>query len=86
MVRMDRIDKRPDEQLVGMLDDPTEWLIHCVGLQAVSAYSLREALVEGRRIASTAHVIQRIRLPSGAIAIEAEQIARLWSRCGETPE
>ena len=53
---MDRIDEKPDEQLVGMLDDPTEWLIHCVGLKAVSAYSLREALVEGHRIAATAHV------------------------------
>ncbi|HTO82028.1 MAG TPA: hypothetical protein VMQ73_07330 [Methylomirabilota bacterium] len=83
---MDRIDEKPDEQLVGMLDEPAEWLIHCVGLKAVSGYSLREALVEGHRIAATAHVIQRIRLPSGAITIEAEQIARLWSRCGETPD
>ena len=81
-----RTDHASDQHLVGILDDHTHWLVHCVGLQPFSAYSLREALVEGHRIATTAHVIQRIRLSTGEVTIEADQITRLWSLCGEPPE
>jgi hypothetical protein len=81
-----RADYASDEHLVGLLDQPGHWFVHCVGLKAVSAYSLREALVEGHRIAATAHVIQRIRSATGDTVIEPDQIARLWPLCGEPPE
>jgi hypothetical protein len=73
----------PDEQLAKILDRSMHWLIYCVGLNPVSAYSLREALVDSRRIETTAHVLQRIRTLAGEVTIEREQVARLWASCGE---
>ena len=71
-----------DQHLAAMLDRPLPWLVHFIGLQPVSAFSLREALVEGQRIETTAHVLQRIRAAAGDITIDAEQIGRLWLLSG----
>jgi hypothetical protein len=58
-------------------DVPKHWVLHFEGLSPVSAYSLRKAVVEARRLSSIGHVMQRIIASSGDILINPEQIARI---------
>ena len=73
------IDQFSDDKLVRIGDRWMHWLVYCDGLGPVSAYSLREALLEGRRIETTEHILQRIRLASGEVTIRRTQITRLWT-------
>jgi hypothetical protein len=72
------VDQVSDEKLVKIADRWMHWLVYCNGLGPISAYSLREALIEGRRTETTDNVFQHIRLASGEITIQRGQIARLW--------
>jgi hypothetical protein len=72
-----------DEKLVKIAHRWMHWLIYCDGIDPISAYSLREALIEGRRMETTEHVVQRIRIASGEATIERSQIERLWTLCGQ---
>jgi len=73
------IDQFSDDKLVNIADRWMHWLVYCDGLDPVSAYSLREALLEGRRVETTEHILQSIRLASGEVTIRRTQITRLWT-------
>jgi hypothetical protein len=47
------VDQVSDEKLVKIADRWMHWLVYCNGHGPISAYSLREALIEGRRIETT---------------------------------
>lgn len=72
-------DQFSDEKLIKIADRWMHWLVYCNGLGPISAYSLREALIEGRRIETTDRVLERIRLASGEVTIQRGQITRLWT-------
>jgi len=77
--KMFGIDQFSDERLVKLADRWLHWIVYCNGLGPISAYSLREALIEGRRTESTDHILQHIRLASGEVTIQRGQTARLWA-------
>jgi hypothetical protein len=74
---------RTDAELMGLLDDPSGWMVWAGDASAAPRGSLREALSQAFDLSEDGFAITHIaKVPDDVIVISLTQIRRLWQALG----